>query len=75
MRKFQNVVLLSLMAMFSLFSTAFAATPITLSATSLSFGNVAVNTTSAIQYVKLTNNQSTALTITSLAPSSGYALD
>jgi LEA14-like dessication related protein len=47
----------------------------TLSATSLSFGNVAVNTTSAIQYVKLTNNEPTALTITSLAPSSGYALD
>jgi hypothetical protein len=36
---------------------------------------VAVNTTSAIQYVKLTNNEPTALTITSLVASSGYALD
>ena len=36
---------------------------------------VAVNTTSAIQWVELTNNQSTVLTITSLVASSGYALD
>ncbi|MGA3159790.1 MAG: hypothetical protein ABSC77_01135, partial [Terracidiphilus sp.] len=75
MRKFQSVVSLSLMAMFSLLATAVATAQTTASPTSLSFGNVAVNTTSAIQYVKLTNNQSTALTITSLAPSSGYALD
>jgi hypothetical protein len=47
----------------------------TLSPTSLSFGNEAVNSTSAIQYVRLTNNQTTALSITSLVASSGYALD
>jgi hypothetical protein len=75
MRKSQNVVLLSLVAMFSLFSTAVTAAQTTLSPTGLSFGNVAVGSTSAIQYAKLTNNQATTLTITSLVPSSGYALD
>jgi hypothetical protein len=47
----------------------------TLSTTSLSFGNVAVGSIGAIQWVKLTNNQSTALTITSLVASPGFALD
>ena len=75
MRKFNNALLLSLTAVFCLFSTAFALAQTTLSSTSLNFGNVAVNTTSAIQYVRVTNNQTTALTITSLVPSSGYALD
>jgi LEA14-like dessication related protein len=75
MRKFNNAVLLSLTAIFCLFSTAFAVAQTTLSSTSLNFGNMAVGSNSAIQWVKLTNNQPTALTITSLAASSGYALD
>ena len=73
--KFQSVALLSLLAMSSLLAAAVANAQTTLSTTSLNFGNVAVNTTSAIQYVRLTNNQSSAITITSLVPPSGYTLD
>jgi hypothetical protein len=48
----------------------------TLSATGISFGSVTVNTTSAIKTVTLTNNQSIALGIATLAATgTGYALD
>jgi hypothetical protein len=48
----------------------------TLSATSLSFGNVVINEKSAIQGFTLTNNQTTSLNIASLAvPTAGFAID
>ncbi|HYM74716.1 MAG TPA: choice-of-anchor D domain-containing protein [Candidatus Dormibacteraeota bacterium] len=42
-------------------------TAVTVSPTSLSFGNQAINSTSPAQQVTLTNNQTTALTITSVS--------
>ena len=43
------------------------AAPVTLSATSLSFGTVSVGNTSASQYVSMTNTGTAALTITSIS--------
>jgi len=50
--------------------------PVTLSTTSLNFGDVAIGSTSASQTVTLTNNQSSSLTINSLAVTLGtpYAI-
>jgi hypothetical protein len=76
MRKFQNVVVPSLTAIFCLFSTVFAVAQTSLSATVVHFGFVALNEKSAIQTVKLFNNQSSVLGITSLVVSgNGFALD
>ncbi|MFZ1083539.1 MAG: chitobiase/beta-hexosaminidase C-terminal domain-containing protein [Terracidiphilus sp.] len=56
--------------------TAANTNPTTLSATSVSFGNVAINEKSAIKYVTLKNNQAVSLAIATLAVSgSGFALD
>ena len=49
-----------------------AVLPVTLSPISVSFGTQAVGTTSAAQTIALTNNQSTALTINSIAASGDY---
>jgi len=46
---------------------------VTLNPTSLNFGNVTVNTTSASQPVTLTNSQAVSLTITSITTSGDYA--
>ncbi|HEV2423273.1 MAG TPA: FG-GAP-like repeat-containing protein [Terriglobia bacterium] len=45
---------------------------VTLSPTSLNFGNVVVNTTSPAQVVTLTNTGNAALSITSITPSKSY---
>jgi sugar lactone lactonase YvrE len=45
--------------------------PVTLSASSLNFGSVTVNTTSPTQTVTLTNNQTSSITIASLAVTTG----
>lgn len=47
---------------------------VTLSPTSLAFGSVVENTTSAAKKVTLTNSGSGALTITSIVPSAGFAI-
>lgn len=46
---------------------------VTLSPSSISFANQAVDTTSAVQAATVTNNQSTALGITSIVASSGFS--
>ena len=75
MGNIRRVVLLSLTAMFSLFSSATYAQT-TVSTTALSFGNVAVGSKSAIGKVAFKNSQTTALNISSLAlTGTGYALD
>ncbi|MGA3080138.1 MAG: Ig-like domain-containing protein, partial [Terracidiphilus sp.] len=73
MRKFNNAVVLSLVAMFCLFASGVAAAQTTLSATALNFYSVPINTTSNIQGVYLTNNQAVSLTINSIAASPGTA--
>jgi hypothetical protein len=46
----------------------------TLSASTVAFGNVVVNTTSATKSLTLTNNQTTALTLSSILVSGPYAI-
>jgi hypothetical protein len=46
--------------------------PVSLSPTSLSFGDVTVGTTSAVQVVTVTNNGATAVPITSVVPSGDF---
>jgi hypothetical protein len=67
---------MSLMAMFCLFSTAFAVAQTTVSATAENFGNVVVNTTSAPKTVTLKNTGTAAITINSLTVTAGgpYAI-
>ncbi len=48
--------------------------PVTLSASSLSFGNVAIGNTSAAKTVTLTNHESIALGFTSVATSGSFAI-
>jgi hypothetical protein len=52
-------------------ATGIGITPVTVSPTSLNFGNVAVGATSTSQTVTLTNGQTTAITINSLAVTPG----
>jgi hypothetical protein len=77
MRKFNNAVVLSLVAMFCLISSGFAVAQTTLSATTLNFYSVPINTTSNILSVYLTNNQAVSLTINSItvSPGTAYAKD
>ncbi|MGA2887791.1 MAG: Ig-like domain-containing protein [Terracidiphilus sp.] len=77
MCKFYSAVLLSLTTIFCLYSTAIAGAQTTLSATAVNFAYIAIDTTSSIHTVTLTNNQSTALVINSLALSGSgeFALD
>jgi hypothetical protein len=76
MRKFSNAVLLSLTAMFCLFSTVFAAAQTTISATTVSFSNVVVGTTSGTRTVTLKNIGTASITISTLAvtPGTPYAI-
>jgi hypothetical protein len=76
LRKLHNVFLLSLVAMFSLFSSAFAVAQTTVSPTSENFVNVVVNTTSATKTVTLKNTGAASITINSLAVTAGtpYAI-
>ncbi|MGA9977890.1 MAG: Ig-like domain-containing protein [Candidatus Sulfotelmatobacter sp.] len=75
-QKIHNAVTLSLTALFCLFAASFAFAQTTVSPASLAFGNVVVGNTSPIKTVKLTNNQSIALNISSItAPGGGYAID
>jgi hypothetical protein len=48
--------------------------PVSLSPTSLSFGSVAVGFTSAAKNVTLTNRQSVTLNLSSISPSTGFAV-
>ena len=78
-RKYRNLVLLLLTAVFCASGTEFARalSPTTLSPTTLAFKSVGVNDTSSDMSVTLTNNQtSTTLGITSFGTASaGYAID
>ncbi|MGP8225142.1 MAG: choice-of-anchor D domain-containing protein, partial [Terracidiphilus sp.] len=71
MKKLQNAVLVSLTAMFCLFSTAFAAAQTTISATAVNFGSVVVNTTSSTRTVTLKNTGAASITISSLSVTAG----
>ncbi|MGA3371748.1 MAG: Ig-like domain-containing protein [Terracidiphilus sp.] len=71
-----GAVLLSLTAMFCLFSTAFAAAQTTLSTNGVHFGFVALNEKSAIQTVTVFNHHPSSVNISSLVVSGpGFALD
>ena len=75
MRKFSNAVLLSLTAMFCLFSTVFAAAQTTISTTTENFGNVVVNTTSAgTVTLKNTGTGSIAISTLAVTPGTPYAI-
>ena len=63
MKKFQSVVLVSLTAMFCLFSTAFAAAQTIISVTAVNFGVVVENTTSATKTVTHKNTGMSSITI------------
>ena len=71
MKKFQSVVLVSLTAMFCLFSTAFAAAQTIISVTAVNFGVVVENTTSATKTVTLKNTGTSSITISSLTGTTG----
>ncbi len=70
-RKSHNLFLLSLMAMFSLISSAVAVAQTTVSVTSLNFGDVAVGSTSLIHAVGFKNTGTSAVSISSLAVTTG----
>ncbi len=75
MRKFNNVVLLSLTVIFCLVSAVSAVAQTTVLPTSVAFGNEAVGAASVARSVSLTNTQAVALTINSITVSgAGYAL-
>ena len=65
--KSRKAILAFLVATICLFSTAFAAAQVSLSATSLSFDGQAVGTTSATQLVTMTNTGTGALSISDIA--------
>ena len=67
MRKIQSSVLLFLAAMFCLFTTVSATAQTTLSATTLSFGSLAVGVQSNPQSVTLTNTSGASIAISSIA--------
>ncbi|MFZ1084781.1 MAG: Ig-like domain-containing protein [Terracidiphilus sp.] len=67
MRKLNNVVLVSLTAIFCLIFTAISAAQTTLSTTSVNFGNVVVNTTSSPKFVIITNTGAASISISSLS--------
>ena len=75
-RKFHHGVLLSLIAMTCLLSSALAGAQTTISATSVAFGNVVVSTTSAVRSVILKNTGAASITINSLSVTAGtpYAI-
>ncbi len=75
-QRFQNVCLLSLMAMLSLFTSAVAVAQTTVSPASVSFGNVVVGTASATHVVNFKNGGSSSISISSIAltPGGPYAL-
>jgi hypothetical protein len=76
MQKFQNILKLSLAATFCLLSTSFAVAQSSGSPTALYFGNVVVDTSSAIKTVTLTSKQTSTLANNSISvPGGGYALD
>jgi len=76
MGKFLRVVLFSLSAVFCLISTTNAVAQTTVSVTAVSFGNVAVNSTSPAKTVTLKNTGSSAISVSSLALTAGspYAI-
>ena len=67
MKKCQNAVLVSLTAMFCLFSTAFAAAQTTISETVVNFGDVVENTTSATRTVIFKNTGTSSITINAIS--------
>jgi hypothetical protein len=75
-RRSQNAFLLSLMAMFSLFTSAVAQAQTTVSPTTVSFGNVVVGGSSAIRSVNFKNAGSSSISISSIGVTTGgpYAL-
>jgi len=62
-----KVIPASLLAMICMFIPSFASAQVTLSNTSLSFGTQTVGTSSASQYVTMTNTGTAAVSITSIA--------
>ncbi len=70
-RKSQNLFLLSLMAMFSLFSSAVALAQTTVSSPSFSLGNVVVNTTGPTHGIALKNTGASSISITSVTVNAG----
>ena len=74
--KINHGVLLSLIAIACLLSTALAGAQTTVSATSVAFGNVVENTTSAVKSVSLKNTGAASITINSLSVTAGtpYAI-
>ncbi len=70
-RKSQNAFLLSLMAMFSLLSSAAAFAQTTVSPTSVPFANVVVGTTSATHSVALKNTGASTISISAVSVTAG----
>ncbi len=73
-QRIHSAVLLSLTAIFCLFSTAFAQAQTSLSETAYNFGGVPVGTTSAAETIYLYNHQLTPITITPLSVSAPYSI-
>ena len=69
--KFNKCVLLSFITMACLFSSSLAGAQTSVSATSVAFGNVVVNTTSAVKSVTLKNTGASSITISSLSVTAG----
>ena len=72
--KSQNLFLVSLMAMFSLFSPAFASAQTTVSNSTYNLGNVAINSTGATHTVSLKNTGASSVTISSVTAGGPYGL-
>ena len=76
MRKLNHAVLVSVMAILSLIFTSFAVAQTTVSATSVNFGYVVVNTTSAAKVVTLKNTGTSSISVSPLGVTAGtpYAI-
>ncbi|HEY1902662.1 MAG TPA: Ig-like domain-containing protein [Terracidiphilus sp.] len=72
----KNLFLLSLMAMFSLFSSVVAAAQTTVSPTSVNFGNVVVGTAGALHEIAFKNTGTSSISVSSISVTAGgpYAL-
>jgi len=71
--KFRKPVLIRHVAILLLFASTLAAQSVTVTPTSLSFGNQAISTVSSAKTVTVKNGQSAAVTISSIAASGDYS--